>query len=116
MYEKGSLQLTENGFKFIVKNNLANGNVIEVYPLSINENHIPFENITVSNDSQSMKATEISPENPIALKKGVNTVFQCEFMDAVSLKDHEVKVDFKFKVQVRDSKMKIDFDFKDTLT
>ena len=116
MYEKESLQLTtEGGFSFIVRNNLANGNVIEVYHLDINDHEIPFKDITVKNDTQSMLATEISPETPIVLKKGVNTIFSCKYNEASSFKDQEVQISFKFKIQIRDSNMKIDFDFKDIL-
>ena len=115
MYEKESLQLTDEGFKFTVKNNIANGNVVEVFHLNFNESEIPFNQIRVKNETQEMDATQISPDNPIELKKGVRTIFSCDFKEAENYKDQEVRVKMKFKVRVRDSNLTIDFDFKDML-
>ena len=57
MYNKGSLRLTDTGFQFVMKNTLANANVIEVFSLLIEDHEIPFEDIVVSNNSQSMNST-----------------------------------------------------------
>lgn len=117
MYEKHSLSINEDkdGFNFIIKNSIANGNVIEVYLLSLNDEEIPFDMITITNETQEMSADKISPDSPVELKKGVNTTFTVKNDSASKLIDQEVKIHMKFKVQVRDSKMTIDFDFHDML-
>ncbi len=115
MYDKDSLQTTDNGFIFTIKNNIANGNVVEVYLLSLNDDEIPFGDITIKNDNQEMTADNISIDNPIALRKGVITTFKVKKANLSDLIDKEVKIHMKFKVQVHESKMTIDFDFSDTL-
>ena len=117
MYEKHSLSINENkdGFNFIIKNSIANGHVIEVYLLSLNDEEIPFDMITITNETQEMNADNISPENSVELKKGVHTKFSIKSLDALKFIDQEVKIHMKFKVQVRDSKMTIEFDFHDVL-
>ena len=115
MYEKESLQKTDDGFQFIVKNSIANGNVVEVFHLFFNDQEIPFDKITIKNETQEIQASQITPSTPIELKKGVNTIFSCVHTDASNFSEQEVKVVMKFKVQVRDSNMTIDFDFKDIL-
>lgn len=116
MYAKESLKLTDDGFQFTMKNTLANANVVEVFGLSLEDIEIPFSDVNVSNDTQSMNSQEISPENPLHLNKGVNTIFKCKLDNAKKFaNDSEVKIEMKFKVQVRDSNMTIDLDFKDQL-
>lgn len=115
MYKKESLKLTAEGFSFIIKNNLANGNVIEVHHLHINDIEIPFENITLENETLKMSAADISSDTPMKLTKKVDTIFSCVFDQVSTLLDQEVKVEMKFIIGVRSSKMTIDFDFKDTL-
>jgi hypothetical protein len=115
MYEKESLKLDENGFSFVIKNSIANGHVTEVFLLSLNDVEIPFDSITINNETQSMNAIEISAENPIELKKGVSTIFNIKKDRLDELTGKEVKIHMKFKVQVRESKMMIDFDFHDVL-
>lgn len=115
MYDKNSLKITENGFSFTIKNSIANGNVVEVYSLSFNEDEVPFSDITVKNETQEMNADKISPENPVELKKGVLTTFNVKKDNLTVFIDKEVKIKMKFKVQVRESKMTIDFDFQDIL-
>ena len=115
MYEKESLKITELGFCFTIKNSIANGNVVEVYLLSLNEEEIPFTDISIKNETQEMSADKISVENPVELRKGVETIFSVKKDHLSELIDKEVKIKMKFKVQVRDSKMTIDFDFQDIL-
>lgn len=115
MYDKGSLKTTDYGFSFTIKNGIANGNVVEVYQLSLNDEEIPFNDITIKNEDQEMTADKISVDNPIALRKGVTTTFIVNKDKISDLMDKEVKIHMKFKVQVHDSKMTIDFDFTDNL-
>ena len=115
MYDKESLKKTENGFSFTIKNSIANGNVVEVYLLALNDEEIPFSNITIENESITVIADQISPENPVELRKGVSTSFKVVKDNLTDLVNQEVKIHMKFKVQVRDSKMTIDFDFQDIL-
>lgn len=115
MYEKESLKVSQDGFSFIIKNSIANGNVVEVFLLALNDEELPFNTITIENDTQKMSADQISPENPAELKKGVNTTFSVKKVINPDLLNKEVKIHMKFKVQVRDSKMTIDFDFNDIL-
>ena len=116
MYDKNSLQTTEDGFSFTIKNSIANGNVVEVFLLALNDEEIPFPHITIENETQKMSADKISSENPVELRKGVTTTFNVVKDNLGDLVDKEVKIHMKFKVQVRESKMTIDFDFQDTLT
>ena len=115
MYEKESLKITEQGFCFTIKNSIANGNVIEVYLLALNEEVIPFPDIKVKNEAQEMSADNISNETPVELRKGVATIFTVKKDQLSELIDKEVKIKMKFKVQVRESKMTIEFDFQDIL-
>ena len=115
MYDKDSLKKTEQGFSFTIKNSIANGNVVEVYLLSLNDEEIPFSNITIENENGTMSADKISAENPAELRKGVSTIFNVIKDNIIELVDKEVKIKMKFKVQVHDSKMTIDFDFQDIL-
>ena len=118
MYEKESLKVNDDkaGFSFIIKNSIANGNVVEVYLLKVNDiEEIPFTDITIKNETQEMTADQISINNPIELKKGVATIFNVKKNQLEDLIDKEIKIHMKFKVQVRDSKMTIDFDFQDEL-
>ena len=115
MYEKDSLHHLDGGFSFIIKNSIANGNVVEVFLLSINDEPVPFDLITIENETQNMSADKISIENPVELKKGVNTTFKVKKDLNFDLFNKEVKIHLNFKVQVRDSKMTIDFDFNDIL-
>ena len=117
MYEKESLKMNKNsdGFNFIIKNNIANGNVVEVYLLSINDEEVPFNDITIKNETQEVTTDKITPENPVELKKGVNTLFTIKKNNLLDFVDKEVKIQMKFKVQVRDSKITIDFNFEDVL-
>ena len=117
MYEKGSLKTNEggDGFNFIIKNSLANGNVVEVFLLSINGSEVPFNDITIKNETQEVTTDKISPENPVELKKGVSTLFKVKNNNLTELFDTQVKIQMKFKVAVRDSRMTIDFEFEDLL-
>ena len=115
MYEKDSLHHIDGGFSFIIKNSITNGNVVEVFLLSINDESVPFDVITIENETQKMSADKISSENPVELKKGVNTTFKVKKDLNSDLFNTDVKIHMKFKVQVRDSKMTIDFDFNDVL-
>lgn len=116
MYVKESLNANDDnsGFNYIIKNSIANGNVTEVYLLSINDEEVPFTEIMIKNETQEMSADKITVDTPIELKKGVNTIFKIK-KSIGTLIDQEVKIHMKFKVQVHDSKVTIDFDFKDVL-
>lgn len=115
MYKGQSLVADSQGFLFVIKNNLANGKVVEVFHLLFNEVEIPFDKITVANDTQEMIASEITLDNPIDLKKGIETTFRCIYEQALKNVGEEIKISMKFKVKVRDSSMTIDFDFKDIM-
>ena len=115
MYDKNSLKTTGEGFSFTIRNSIANGNVVEVFLLALNNEEIPFTDITIENETQKMSADIISTDNPVELRKGVTTTFSVKKNNLTELVNKEVKIHMKFKVQVRDSKMTIDFDFDDTL-
>jgi len=116
MYKKDTLTLTNTGFSFIIKNNIANGDVVEVFNLKVNDtDEIAFKDVIIGNDTLKMSSDQISIDNPFPLKKQIDTTFLVTYAKSKDFLGTEMKIGLKFKVQVRDSKMTIEFDFTDNL-
>ncbi len=108
LYQKGSLKKEDYGFSFIIKNNLANGTIIEVFPLKFDDTEAKFEEVAININEEIRTADTISAENPIMLRKGVNTIFQVSI--PITPGEHKIELHFKTK-EVGTMK----FDFSDTI-
>jgi hypothetical protein len=71
LYLQDSLQNTEDGFQFIIKNVLMDGTVTHPLKLLMDNKPIDPDSITVSAGDLSMPVTEISESNQLPLKVGV---------------------------------------------
>jgi hypothetical protein len=71
LYLKDSLQNTEDGFEFVIKNVLMDGTIIHPLTLHVDNSPIDPDSITVSTDDLSMPVTDISESNTLPLKVGV---------------------------------------------
>jgi hypothetical protein len=96
------------GFSFIIKNNLANGTIIEVYSLKLDDIEAKFDEVAIKINEEVRPTDTVSSKNPIMLTKGVNTIFQVNM--PITDGDHKIELHFKTK-EVGSMK----FDFSDTI-
>ncbi|MHA1989858.1 MAG: hypothetical protein ACW981_03280 [Candidatus Hodarchaeales archaeon] len=104
LYMKGSLKKEENGFSFIIKNNLASGTIIEVFSLKYDDEEATFNDVSIIIRDESRTADTISEDNPIMLKKGLDT----KFLVSKSISDGSHKIELHFKTKEVGT-MKFDF-------
>jgi hypothetical protein len=71
LYMKESLENTDSGFKFMIKNTLMDATLINPVRLTVDNRPIPEETITIEFKDESLLASEISEENPVSLKVDV---------------------------------------------
>src|SRR3972149_4172444 len=53
MYVRGSLKKETSGFSYVIRNNIANGTIIEVYSLKVDGKEIPFHNVEIVIEGRS---------------------------------------------------------------
>jgi hypothetical protein len=92
---KGSLKKEENGFSFIIKNNLASGTIIEVFSLKFDDEETTFDDVSIIIKDQTRIADTISENSPIMLKKGLDTKFMVK--RPISDGSHKIELHFKTK-------------------
>jgi hypothetical protein len=92
---KGSLKKEENGFSFIIKNNLASGTIIEVFSLKYDDEETTFDDVSIIIKDQTRTANTISENSPIMLKKGLDTKFLVS--KPISNGTHKIELHFKTK-------------------
>jgi hydroxymethylglutaryl-CoA reductase (NADPH) len=73
LYVKGSLKNTENGFEFVIKNNIDSGTIIGVAPLAVGEASYPPAAMTVKTARGEWRGDEISSANAIFAPYGGET-------------------------------------------
>lgn len=65
LYNRSSLENTENGYSFSLKNRLKESKITEIVNIEIDGKSIPKDKITVSNGEKTMPLKEITPDNPL---------------------------------------------------
>ena len=75
LYVKGSLKNEDttgdgipDSISFQIKNSLANGTVIGVEYIKIDDNEIPLDTIEVMLEDKTIKLNEVTPENTFPIK------------------------------------------------
>ena len=105
MYVRGSLKKETSGFSYVIRNNIANGTIIEVYSLKVDGKEIPFRNVEIVIEGRSRPSNTVSEKNPVSLKKGIETKFLIH--SAIESGSHKVEMSFKSK---EIGQMRLDFD------
>lgn len=76
LYVRGSLQNTENGFEFRLKNNVDSGTMSSVKSIKVDEAEMPLAAITVSTPAGSFNAEQINARSPLSLRYGSEIILR----------------------------------------
>ncbi|MBS3795263.1 MAG: hydroxymethylglutaryl-CoA reductase [Candidatus Thorarchaeota archaeon] len=109
LYIKGSLENVDDGFKFKIKNSLSPGTATEMDPIKIDDTEYPLEDTVVSSEDVEVKGSEVSADNPIPIKVGVELVIMVK---GEQLEEGEHKIDIGLQTKEAG---KLAFDVKDAL-
>lgn len=71
LYIKGSLENTDDGFSFKIKNSLSPGTAIAMDALKVNGNEYGLDKTMVSDGTAEICAADISESNSFQIKVGV---------------------------------------------
>jgi hypothetical protein len=71
LYVKGSLENTDDGFLFKIKNSLSPGTAISMDALKVNGNEYGLDKTLVTDGTAEISAAEISESNSFQIKVGV---------------------------------------------
>lgn len=112
LYLKSSLKLIDNGFSFVIKNNITTSVVVEVYHLKFNEKEMIFNQIVVQSEDKSASSDLINKNNPFPLIKGKQTTFLINYPPALDYINKKVNIGLKFKIKGIST---ISFNFTDNL-
>ncbi|NHJ13689.1 MAG: hydroxymethylglutaryl-CoA reductase [Candidatus Thorarchaeota archaeon] len=74
LYVKGSLENSDDGFSFKIKNALANGTAVSMSPVKIDGTEYPLDATTIKTGGSEIPAAEVSADNPAPIKVGVEVV------------------------------------------
>ncbi len=116
LYVKGSLKNidtsgdgTPDSVSFQIKNTLANGTVIGVEYIKIDDSEIPLDSIEVILDDKTIKLSEVTPENsfPIKVRATSTWIIKEKTLDAG---EHKLDISIKTK-----EAGKLTFDVKDSI-
>jgi hydroxymethylglutaryl-CoA reductase (NADPH) len=66
MYTLGSLENTEEGVRFGLKNRLSNATVTQIKEVRINDKPIPLDRLTLDLGGEELAATQVSKNNAVA--------------------------------------------------
>ena len=109
LYIKGSLENVDDGFKFKIKNSLSPGTATEMDPIKVDDTEYPLENTVVTSEDVEVKGSEVSADNPIPIKVGVELVIMVK---GEQLEEGEHKIDIGLQTKEAG---KLAFDVKDAL-
>lgn len=86
LYVKGSLSNTETGFKFSLKNPLADATLIKPLTITVDGKPVELGNIKLLFEGKTINNSEISASSPVDFN--VNTTVQI-FVDGIKLEPGE---------------------------
>lgn len=70
LYVKGSLQNSDDGFQFQMKNDLGPARIVGARPLQVDRKPIPMASCTFEHGSEEAAFTDVSAENSVLMRKG----------------------------------------------
>jgi hypothetical protein len=70
LYVKGSLQNTDTGFQFQMKNDLGPARIVGARPLQLDRKPIPLDQCHFEHGGQSASFTDVDAENSVLMHKG----------------------------------------------
>ncbi|MBU7018511.1 MAG: hypothetical protein HXS44_13450 [Theionarchaea archaeon] len=76
LYVKNSLENTDDGFRFVLKNTLMDATIVKLVTLFIDNTMIPPESVTITAAGTSWLATDISGSNPAPMKVDVEVTIR----------------------------------------
>lgn len=76
LYVKGSLQNSETGFEFSLKNVWSPGSIVAVSSVAVNGQKTSLERVTVVWNGSRMKASEISADDPVYINLNQEVTFR----------------------------------------
>ncbi|HEX5727182.1 MAG TPA: hydroxymethylglutaryl-CoA reductase, partial [Longimicrobiaceae bacterium] len=108
LYTFGSLQNSEEGVRFSIKNRLSDATVTGLRGIRINGREVPLHDVEVRLDDAVLQSHQITPGQPLAfpLRRTLQIVARCP---ALPLGKHELEIAFdskpfgKLKLQVQDA-------------
>ncbi|MBD3407820.1 MAG: hydroxymethylglutaryl-CoA reductase [Candidatus Lokiarchaeota archaeon] len=109
LYVKGSLENTDDGFVFKIKNSLSAGTAIGMTPIKVDGTEYPLETIHVKSGDAEVMASEISESNAFPIKVGVEIAIH---IHAEQLEEGEHKIDISIKTKEAGN---LAFDVKDSI-
>ncbi|NHI82760.1 MAG: hypothetical protein EAX81_00465 [Candidatus Thorarchaeota archaeon] len=74
LYVKNSLENSEDGFSFKIKNALANGTAVSMSPVKVDGTEYPLDATVIKTSDGDIPAAEVSGGNPAPIKVGVEVV------------------------------------------
>ncbi|TFF91634.1 hydroxymethylglutaryl-CoA reductase [Candidatus Thorarchaeota archaeon] len=96
LYVKGSLENTDDGFMFKIKNSLSPGTAIGMEPIKIDENEYPLDSTIIKSGDVEITGSEVSDDNPFAIKVGVEVAIHVK---GDELEEGEHKIDIALKTK-----------------
>ncbi len=96
LYTNGSLQNTEKGFSFSLKNRLSDASLTEVLKLKIDGKNVPLEHIELdTGNGNALAPREIHQEKPLrfALKEVIHV--KAQFSENLAEGKHTIEIHFK---------------------
>lgn len=109
LYVKRSLKNIDNGFEFTLKNILADASIVKPLEISVNDNPVPVDKITLISDSKTISNKDISESNPLEFSLNTTVTVRIE---GVKLEQGEHKI---LITGVTKEYGKIKFDIKDKI-
>lgn len=70
LYVKGSLQNSEDGFKFQMKNDLGPARIIGARPLQLDRKPLPLDKCSFEHGEQSASFADVDADNSVLMRKG----------------------------------------------
>ena len=110
LYVKGSLTTTEEGWKFTIKNTLANGTLTSFIGIKIDNEEIDISTVSVETPDGIVGGNDATPENPIPLNMGQEVTISIGSPMPPG-DEHKIEVTFNTK-----EVGKIEFDIQDTIS
>jgi hypothetical protein len=109
LYIKGSLENVEDGFHFKIKNSLSPGTATAMDPIKVDDEEYPLENTVIKSEDTEITGSEVSEDNPIPIKVGVEILIKVEG-DQLGEGEHKIDIGLQTK-----EAGKLAFDVKDAL-
>ena len=109
LYVKGSLENSDDGFSFKLKNSLSPGTTVGVTPIKVDDIEYALDVTTIKTADVNISAAEVSEENSFPIQVGVEILIEIKG-DALSEGEHKIDIGLQTKEAGN-----LTFDVKDTI-